>query len=119
MFNEIIIDNFCNPDHQGRLTLPDIQLQLGDPVCGDKVDIDLSLDQDGYIQEARFRAWGCTTSLAMSNQFCRYVQGKKTAEAARLPPEKIALLLGDELQPSQQHCLNMLQILFRQLGEKI
>jgi nitrogen fixation NifU-like protein len=118
MFNEIITDNFCNPDYQGSLEIPDIQLKLGNPVCGDKVDIDLSLDDRGCISDARFRAWGCTTSLAMSNQFCRQVQGKTLVKLTQLNTEEISSMLG-VLQPSQQHCLEMLHALFQQLRMQI
>ncbi|MDC9589114.1 iron-sulfur cluster assembly scaffold protein [Xenorhabdus sp. XENO-10] len=114
MFNEIITDNFCNPDLQGSLTNPDIQLKLGNPVCGDKVNIDLSLSKDGQINEARFQAWGCTTSLAMSNQFCRQAQGKTLTELAQLSTPEIDKMLG-KLQPSQRHCLEMLHALFQQV----
>ncbi|MBC8946190.1 iron-sulfur cluster assembly scaffold protein [Xenorhabdus indica] len=114
MFNEIITDNFCNPDCQGYLKNPDIQLKLGNSVCGDKVDIDLSLNNEGYINEARFQAWGCTASLAMSNQFCRQVQGKTLTEIAQLSTSEIDTMLG-KLQPSQQHCLEMLHALFQQI----
>ncbi len=118
MFNEIITDNFCNPDFQGRLTNPDIQLKLGNPVCGDKVNIDLSLSEEGNINEARFQAWGCTTSLAMSNLFCRQVQGKSLVELTQLSSQEIDRMLG-KLQPSQRHCLEMLHALFQQVREHI
>ncbi|MBD2780741.1 iron-sulfur cluster assembly scaffold protein [Xenorhabdus szentirmaii] len=118
MFNEIITDNFCHPDFQGRLTNPDIQLKLGNPVCGDKVNIDLSLNQEGRIREARFEAWGCTTSLAMANQFCRQIQDKALIEFAQLSLQEIDSMLG-QLQPSQQHCLEMLHALFQQLRTHI
>ncbi|MBE8596016.1 iron-sulfur cluster assembly scaffold protein [Xenorhabdus sp. BG5] len=118
MFNEIITDNFCNPDFQGSLTNSDIQLKLGNPVCGDTVNIDLSLSEEGRISAARFQAWGCTTSLAMSNQFCRQAQGRTLAEIAQLSTQEIASMLG-KLQPSQQHCLEMLHALFQQVREHI
>ncbi|MBD2784607.1 iron-sulfur cluster assembly scaffold protein [Xenorhabdus sp. DI] len=114
MFNEIITDNFCNPDLQGSLTNPDIQLKLGNPVCGDKVDIDLSLDEERRISKARFQAWGCTTSLAMANQFCRQIQGRTLTELSKLDTQEIDAMLG-RLQPSQKHCLEMLHALFQQV----
>ncbi|MCP9269807.1 iron-sulfur cluster assembly scaffold protein [Xenorhabdus bovienii] len=114
MFNEIITDNFCHPDCQGSLENPDIQLKLGNPVCGDKVNIDLSLNEEKRISDARFQAWGCTASLAMSNQFCRQIQGKTLTELAQLNTQEIDQMLG-KLQPSQQHCLEMLHALFQQV----
>lgn len=116
MFNHIIIENFTSPSHQGQLRDADITLELGNPTCGDKVLVNINIDGDDMVTEARFRAWGCATSLAMSNVFCRFIEGRHLEDLSQLTPEQISLLLG-ELEPSQQHCLNMLHKLFGQLGE--
>ena len=116
MFNNIIVENFTTPCHQGELSDADSILELGNPTCGDKVLVTINLNSDHAISEARFRAWGCATSLAMSNVFCRFVEGRLLNELVQLTPEEISPLLG-ELEPSQQHCLSMLHQLFEQLAE--
>ncbi|MFC3395328.1 iron-sulfur cluster assembly scaffold protein [Brenneria rubrifaciens] len=116
MFNDIIIDNFCNPEHQGEVVNPGIRLSLGNSVCGDKVDIDLVIDDQNIIKEAKFRAWGCTALLAMANLFCRVVEGKVMHEISAMPSNEIDKLLG-ALAPSQHHCIDMLHDLFRQLRD--
>ncbi|PXY95164.1 iron-sulfur cluster assembly scaffold protein [Frischella perrara] len=119
MFNQIIVDNFCNPKYQGNMTAPEIVLALSNPVCGDKVDIfiDYNKEEDKFVQ-ARFQAWGCTTSLAMSNIFCEYIENNPVSEIRAISNDDIRQLLG-KLEPSQQHCTDMLISLFSQLKEKI
>lgn len=119
MFNQIIVDNFCDPKYQGNMTAPEIVLALSNPVCGDKVDIFINYnkEEDKFVQ-ARFQAWGCTTSLAMSNIFCEYIENNPVSEIRAISNDDIRQLLG-KLEPSQQHCTDMLISLFSQLKEKI
>ena len=101
------------------MTAPEIVLALSNPVCGDKVDIFINYnkEEDKFVQ-ARFQAWGCTTSLAMSNIFCEYIENNPVSEIRAISNDDIRQLLG-KLEPSQQHCTDMLISLFSQLKEKI
>ena len=101
------------------MTAPEIVLALSNPVCGDKVDIFINYnkEEDKFVQ-ARFQAWGCTTSLAMSNIFCEYIENNPVSEIRAISNDDIRQLLG-KLEPSQQHCIDMLISLFSQLKEKI
>jgi len=119
MFNQIIVDNFCNPEYQGNITEPGIVLALSNPVCGDKVDIFINYNKEkDKFEQARFQAWGCTTSLAMSNIFCKYIENTPVSQINTITNDDIRQLLG-KLEPSQQHCIDMLISLFSQLKEKI
>ncbi|PSW06710.1 iron-sulfur cluster assembly scaffold protein [Photobacterium lipolyticum] len=113
MFNEVIVDNFSNPSHQGEVDSAQANLKLGNPVCGDTVNISLQFESADTVSEAKFQAWGCATSLAMANVFCRYVEGRKLTEIKEVEADFITSLLG-ELEPSQHHCLEMLNELFDQ-----
>jgi nitrogen fixation NifU-like protein len=116
MFNEIVIENFMSPTHQGQVAEPDITLELGNPACGDRVIVTLHVDEKHNITNPRFKAWGCATSLAMANVFCRHIDGKDLRTLSPMSPESISRLLG-ALDPSQRHCLDMLEDLFSQLSK--
>ncbi|MCX8648998.1 iron-sulfur cluster assembly scaffold protein [Gilliamella sp. B2776] len=119
MFNKIITDNFCDPKYQGKMTESGIKLALSNPVCGDKVDIFINYNkEEDKIEKARFQAWGCTTSLAMSNIFCKYVENNPLSQVRKISDSEIGELLG-VLEPSQQHCVEMLISLFKQIKEKV
>lgn len=106
MYSELISENFANPTHNGALDDPDAVLENIDPVCGDQVKVSLAID-GGKISMARFQGWGCATSIAASNLFCRWLEGKTLDEIADVQPEMMSDLLGD-LAPEQLHCVDML-----------
>jgi NifU-like protein involved in Fe-S cluster formation len=112
MYNTIIIENFTNPRHSGELRSPDFFIELGDPVCGDKMIVQGMLSDDKVVTKAKFQAWGCATSVAAANIFCRFLLNRPLSEVEDTPKEKIDSLLGD-LDPSQYHCLEMLRELFQ------
>ncbi len=110
MFNDLIVKHFSNPTHTGTIADPSRVMELGNPVCGDRIRVDLRIDGDSIV-EARYQAWGCATSLATGNAFCEYIEGRTLADAAGTPSASMEALLG-ELEPSQMHCLEMLRTLF-------
>jgi nitrogen fixation NifU-like protein len=114
MFNEIIVENFSNPRFAEELAQPDLTLELGNPVCGDRIEVRLQIG-DGIVTKARYQAWGCAASLATGNIFCGYVDAKPVATLRATPQAQLDALLG-ELEPSQYHCLEMLRALFAQLA---
>ncbi|QQX80330.1 iron-sulfur cluster assembly scaffold protein [Shewanella sp. KX20019] len=114
MYNDIIIDNFSNPEFVGDLASAEHKFEIGNPVCGDRIKIQVNLDGDS-IRDSRFRAWGCATSVATANVFCRSIMGRSFAEISARQTAEIAAMLG-ELEPSQQHCVNILIELHRELS---
>lgn len=117
MFNDIIVQNFSDPQFAAEIDDANATLELGNPVCGDRIKVQLKV-QDGKIEKARYQAWGCATSLATGNVFCAQVDGMPVAEVQSLTAEKIDQMLG-ELEPSQHHCLEMLRALFGQLNQSV
>lgn len=116
MFNDIIVENFSAPRYAEELDSANLTLELGNPVCGDRIRVQLQL-AGGVIAKARYQAWGCATSLATGNIFCGFLDTKPLSVVQAMPPGDIASMLG-ELEPSQHHCLEMLRSLFAQLNEK-
>lgn len=113
MYNDIIIDNFTNPLHVGDIDNPHYEFEIGNPVCGDRIKIQLLLDDDA-IHQVAFRAWGCATSVATANIFCSSIHGLFIPEIAARTKLEIEDMLG-ELEPSQHHCLHILHELHQKL----
>ena len=113
MYTELISENFANPTHNGVLDKATAILKNFDPVCGDKSQISLEIDRFNLISTARFQAWGCVTSIAAVNIFCRWLEGKSVQEVCNTQPESLAELLG-ELRPEQIHCIDILVNLIEQ-----
>lgn len=113
MFNEIIVNNFSNPAHAAEIENASAVIELGNDVCGDRIKVQL-LIEDGCIKRAVYAAWGCATSLATGNIFCSRIQDLPYACAIDFSASEVEQMLG-ELDPSQQHCLEMLHLLFDKL----
>lgn len=115
MFNEIIVRNFSDPQFAAELDEATASIELGNPVCGDRIRVQLEL-ADGHVQRARYQAWGCATSLATGNVFCAHINGRPLKALTETPVSAIDSMLG-EIEPSQHHCLEMLHGLFTRLKE--
>jgi len=116
MFSQRIADNFTNPTHGGEVAEPALVLESKDPVCGDQIRITIGVTNDN-ISSARFRAWGCATSVATANILCAWMEGKPVSECAHASAEALADELG-ELSPEQRHCHEIAVSLVGQLSEK-
>lgn len=116
MYNSIIIENFSNPCHSGKVISPDFSIELGNPICGDKIIVQAIISSDQLITESKFQAWGCATTIATANVFCGYLLNRCLEIIRDTKVEEINALLGD-LEPSQYHCLEMLRELFQKVGE--
>jgi len=116
MFNEIIVRHFSNPEFAAELDDATASIELGNPVCGDRISVQLKITH-GHVQKARYQAWGCATSLAAGNAFCAHIDDQPLAAAIATSGAAIDSMLG-ELEPSQHHCLEMLEALFAELHKR-
>ena len=103
-YREIIIDRYQNPHFRGELDPHDITFEDSNPLCGDELRIDLRLNGEEKIVDARFSGRGCAISLASADLLLENVQGKSLAEVKALSKEDILDLLGIELGPVRLKC---------------
>ncbi|MDM5232010.1 iron-sulfur cluster assembly scaffold protein [Lysinibacillus pakistanensis] len=113
MYNSIIVDYFSNPRHSGELTDANMELKIGNSVCGDTIFMSVKVE-DGEILDAKYKAYGCATSLATADIFAEFIINKSIEEIKQQPQHEIDKMLG-ELEPPQMHCLNILHELFEQI----
>jgi nitrogen fixation NifU-like protein len=103
LYREQILDHYGHPRNEGTLEHPDISCQGDNPICGDCVRLDISL-QDGKVSQARFTGQGCVISMASASMFTEEIQGKTIAELKEMDDEDIFEMLGIELGPSRSNC---------------
>lgn len=113
MYNDTIIENFTNPHNTGEIDSCDYEYEIGNPVCGDRIRVQLEMNGE-HIEKAVFRAWGCATSIATANIFCTSIMHTPFNEIAHRDEQAMKRMLG-ELEPSQQHCLHILEGLHQEL----
>lgn len=104
LYREIIIDRFKNPHHKGTLEPHDITFEDDNPLCGDRIRIDLRVDGEGKITEAVFNGHGCAISQASADLLIEEIIGKTLDEVKAFSKEDLLELLGLELGPVRIKC---------------
>ncbi len=103
-YREIIIDRYQNPHFKGELDPHDITFEDSNPLCGDELRIDVRVNGEEKIEDARFSGRGCAISLASADLLLEYVQGKSIEEVKALSKDDVLDLLGIELGPVRLKC---------------
>lgn len=103
-YREIIIDRYQNPHFKGELDPHDITFEDSNPLCGDELRIDVRVNGQEKIEDARFSGQGCAISLASADLLLEYVQGKSIEEVKALSKDDVLDLLGIELGPVRLKC---------------
>ena len=103
MYNDIVMDNFLNPKNVGELENPDGTGVYGSPVCGDMMQIQIKVDDDEKITDAKFKTFGCGSAIASSSMATSMIIGKTVEEALELTNKQIIDELGG-LPPVKIHC---------------
>ena len=104
LYREVIIDRYKNPQYRGKLEPHDITFEDDNPLCGDHIRIDLRLDKDNRVDEARFDGHGCAISQASADLLTESIIGKPIEEIKSLTKQDILDLLGIELGPVRLKC---------------
>jgi nitrogen fixation NifU-like protein len=104
-YGKKVIDHFENPRNVGSFdaTASDVGTGLvGAPACGDVLKLQIRVSEDGIIEEARFKTFGCGSAIASSSLVTQMIQGKTLEEARSIKNTAIAQEL--ELPPVKIHC---------------
>ncbi len=104
LYREIIIERYKRPKFRGRVEHPDIVYEDENPLCGDHIHIEVRLDDQGRVQEARFEGEGCAISIAATDLLLESIQGMHIDELKALPKEHVFDLLGLKLSPARVKC---------------
>jgi nitrogen fixation NifU-like protein len=104
LYREVIIEHYKNPGYRGKLDPHDISFADNNPLCGDHIQIDLRVDTNGLVTDARFDGHGCAISQASADLLMESVIGKSLEEVKKLNKEDLLELLGIELGPVRLKC---------------
>ena len=104
LYREVIIEHYKNPSYRGRLDPHDISFEDNNPLCGDHIVIDLVLDENKNVKDARFDGHGCAISQASADLLIESIIGKPLEEIKALNKDHILDLLGIELGPVRLKC---------------
>ncbi|MCF7910530.1 Fe-S cluster assembly scaffold protein NifU [Candidatus Pacearchaeota archaeon] len=104
-YSKEVMENFLNPKNMGEIKNPSGIGKVGNPVCGDVMQIFLKI-KDEKIQDIKFKTFGCAAAIATSSMVTQVVKGKTLEDAKNISMQEIAKQLGG-LPPLKMHCSNL------------
>ncbi len=104
-YSDKLLDHYENPRNVGSMNKADDDVGtglVGAPACGDVMKLQLKIDDDGVIQDAKFKTFGCGSAIASSSLVTEWVKGKTIDQADQIKNSQIAEELA--LPPVKIHC---------------
>lgn len=104
-YSEKVIDHYENPRNVGKLDDKDKNVgtgMVGAPACGDVMRLQIQVNDEGIIEDAKFKTYGCGSAIASSSLLTEWVKGKNIDEAEQIKNTTIAEELA--LPPVKIHC---------------
>ena len=99
------MDHFTNPRNVGEIKNPDGYGKVGNPVCGDLMEMYIKVEND-IIKDIKFKTFGCGSAIATSSMVTELAIGKHIEEALKLTRNDVANEL-EGLPPQKMHCSNL------------
>ena len=104
-YSDKVIVHYENPRNVGSMDKEDTHVgtgMVGAPACGDVMRLQIKVNDDGVIEDAKFKTYGCGSAIASSSLLTEWVKGKSLEEASAIKNTEIAHEL--ELPPVKIHC---------------
>jgi nitrogen fixation NifU-like protein len=105
MYSEKVMEMFRNPKNMGEIENPDGVGRVGNPKCGDLMELYIKVEND-IITDVKFKTFGCAAAIATSSMITEMAVGKTLDEAMKISRQDVA----DELEglpPVKMHCSNL------------
>ncbi|MFC2045623.1 Fe-S cluster assembly scaffold protein NifU [Chloroflexota bacterium] len=102
LYSEKVMEYFRNPRNVGEMDNPDGIGHVGNPVCGDIMELYIKVHND-VITDAKFKTFGCGAAIATSSMVTELIKGKTIEEAPEISNRAVAEALGG-LPPIKMHC---------------
>jgi len=104
-YSDKVLDHYENPRNVGTLDKNDPHVgtgMVGAPACGDVMKLQIKVSDDGVIQDAKFKTYGCGSAIASSSLVTEWLKGKTLDQASEIKNSAIAEELA--LPPVKIHC---------------
>lgn len=104
-YSEEVIDHYENPRNVGKMDVKDPNVgtgMVGAPACGDVMRLQIQVNANGLIEDAKFKTYGCGSAIASSSLVTEWIKGRTLEQALTLKNTDIAEHLS--LPPVKIHC---------------
>ncbi len=105
VYSKKVLEHFRNPHNMGEIKDADGIGTVGNPVCGDLMEIYIKV-KDNKIEDIKFKTFGCAAAIATSSMITDLAKGKTIDEALKITRDSVAKNL-DGLPPIKMHCSNL------------
>lgn len=103
LYRELILDHYQHPHNHGEIPSADISYEDSNPLCGDKIRIDIKLKND-IVEDVKFNGKGCAISQASASMLTDELIGKSLDDIKKLDKKFVLDMLGIPLGPSRIKC---------------
>lgn len=104
LYRQQILEHYQHPEHWGELVQPDRTSEVDNPTCGDRLRVQVQLDQHNRILDIAFSGQGCAISIASASMLSNLLIGKTLAEAKAFAPADLLAELGIDPGPTRLKC---------------
>ncbi len=123
MYQEIILDYYRNPRNFGTIENAEIKNKDLNPLCGDVIEINIKLDKNSTIADAKFTSKGCAISTAAASMLTEFIVGKQLDEIKQITKEDVLQMLSIPISFIRLKCallgLKVLKVgVYDYLGQK-
>lgn len=104
-YSKEVLDHYNNPRNVGKMDVEDPNVgtgMVGAPACGDVLRLQIKVNSDGIIEDAKFKTYGCGSAIASSSLVTEMLKGRKVDDALNIKNNEIAKELA--LPPVKIHC---------------
>ena len=102
LYRELILDHYRQPRNKGELEHPTASVEGYNPLCGDEVEVDLRIDDEGVIEDVAFKGRGCSISQASCSMMTDAVKGRTKQEARELLKAFTKMMTDPEQEPATE-----------------
>lgn len=104
-YSKKVMEHFMNPKNVGVIENPDGYGKVGNPICGDVMELFIRV-KDDIIADIKFKTFGCGSAIATSSMITELAKGKTVDDALKITRKDVADEL-DGLPPQKMHCSNL------------
>jgi SUF system NifU family Fe-S assembly protein len=102
LYRELILDHYRHPRNKGELDKRTARVEGYNPLCGDEVEVDLLIDDEGVIEDVAFKGRGCSISQASGSMMTDAVKGHTREEARQILDAFTKMMTDPELEPAAE-----------------
>jgi nitrogen fixation protein NifU and related proteins len=103
LYSDTLLDHFRHPRNYGRLAAPDISNEQFNPLCGDRIRLELKF-LNSKVNEARFKGDACAICTAATSLLTELILGQDLEQLANIPDSRLLAALESDIQPARLQC---------------